>query len=775
MKHAGGEPTLISKRRWWLLLAAWGLYGLTFLPLYHLADGAAIALALVPAWVTSWLWGITGGALSALLTLPVNLALLVIGGQPSGHALSGEGLVIWAVTVAAVVLGGWLSQAASWRGQRAPERRQIDRTLQRQNLHLRNLLETAEMLTSTLRFGPLLDKTLDQLREIAPYDAASILLVHDAWAQIAQCRGWHPAQDKLRISLEEHPWINRVVSQKCPVGLSPGQEGLEMPMEAGGTAPKSWLGVPLTARDRVIGALTLASGTQVYDESTVRLVTAFAHQTALALENSRLYEQTRSQLREVTVLQGVTSAISSTLDVEQILPYVARSLCRMLSSTSVEIYSLGTDAHVATVAASYATDAATDEEQSLPCARHETWQNDPFTAKALREQRPLEARLEDPDLPAATSAKLRARRAKAALLLPIVSRDSVLGYAYVWDSSSSRRFTEGEMATGQTLIHQTAIAMENARLIRESQRRANHLTAAADVARRVAAIGDPASLLDAVVDLIEERFGFRLAAVLLADEVERELYPTAATDDFWDIIPESYRQPIGRGAIGTAAQTGEVVSIPDTSQDKTAYRVGDWFSPSSLSVPIKMGGLVIGVLQVEADGPNAFDESDRIALEVIADQIAIAHQNAELLTETRSRVKDLQLLHDVSLAAASNTHLKEALQAAAEALAAEWDGTQIALQLVDEQARVLRMVAGVGYVLDGSQDLDLPLGKGVTGWVAQRGEPVLVSDVRDDPRYYSVNPDTRSELCVPLTAGSGVLGTLNVESGEPDAFTLDDQ
>ncbi len=959
-------------RKWAIVLGTWGVYALAFVPLYRLAGIMVVASALAPTLVASWGLGIMGGALSSLLAFPINLGLLNLAGGSSAEMVNSGGILGWAVLVLMGILSGRLHQLSQQSNQRLAERKEIEDTLQQQNLQLRTLLETAEILSTTLRFGVLLEEILNQLQELVSYDAATVSLIQGDKVQIVGCRGWKDSLLHQTFSLDEQPMIRRVVEKKRPVLLSGADRVPALPIDDATSPLVSWLITPLTARGRVIGALTIGSHeSRAYDEETGQLVSAFTHQTALAMENSRLYEQTRSQLREVTVLQGVTSAMSSALDIDQVLPYVARSLCEMLNATSVEVYSLAERAEddsvdlIATAAASYAADEATERERDVGFGRDERCPQEAApdaavvgpTADALDLGKPVEFQIEDPNLDPAIRAKLEERGAKAMLLLPIMTRDQALGFAYVWDSTIARQFTEGEVATGQTLIHQTAIAMENARLfeqiqerltetsvlyrtsrsliaqehlpdllqtvvdgviealpadratvitfdlkrrevtnfvkggpgadrvvstsfeelwnglsgwvlremeptlspkdregqtgdpresprvqqrrqatgcgsivvvpliyrdrplgtmtainrpdqrdfteqdvdlmmafanqaaaalenarlIDESQRRANQLAGAADIARHAAAVTDPASLLDVVVDLIQERFGFRLAAVFLVDHgdgrhpLEEELYPAAATDDFRDIIPDSYRQPMGKGAIGTAAQTGETVLTADASKSDIVYRVGDWLSPSSLSVPIKVGGLVIGVLEAEADITRAFNESDQMALEVISDQIAIAYQNAELLTETRSRMKDLQLLHDVSLAAASSTHLQETLQAAAEALATEWKGTQIALQLIDQENGKLRMKAGVGYSRDQVRELDLSLGEGITGWVAQHGEPVLASDVREDSRYYTANPETRSELCVPLGSGSRVLGTLNVESAEVDAFTLDDQ
>lgn len=827
------------------------------------------------------------------------------------------------------------------------EARLVDETAREREV-AQSLLNTAETLNTTLRFDQLLEQVLDQLQQILPYDTASVVLIQDEHCQTAASRGSDSAIRGQMWPLRDRPQIELVVEERRPMSLLEIEERLsEDDLPAAMVGLRSWLGVPLIAQDKVVGVLTMGSSHGVIEEEGKKAASAFAHQAGLAIENSRLYEQMRSQLRDVTILQEVTAAISSTLDVDQVLPYVAHSLCEILNGTSAEVFGLDESGRVARVIASYASRQATEQEQQLEAGREEPLEDLPGTVEALSRNRPIQMQLTDMDLDLRARAKLEERDAHAMLLLPIVTHDRALGFLRVWDSAMARRFTRREMATGQTLAHQTAFAMENARLfeqtrtslmetqalyrtsrsliaqkslddvlqtvvdevvealaadratvvtfdlsanrvknfvkggpgsdevvsgcfdelwnglsgwvlrelrpalsakgdpdpredgqarkrrretncgsivavpmtyrgrplgtltainrpeqrdftekdvelmvafanqaatalenarlLEETQRRANRLAGAADIARHATAIMDQERLLEVVVDLIQEQFGFRLASVFLIDDSSDELYPAAATDGFREIIPADYRQRVGWGAIGKAAERRETVLVTDASEGSMAIQVDEWLSPSSMSVPIQIGGMVLGVLEVEADEVHAFDENDQLALEIIADQIAIAYQNAELLAETRSRMTDLRLLHDVSLAAATSSHLQETLQAAAEAFATEWKETKIALQLIDEESGTLRMKASVGYPADDGEGFDLPLGKGITGWVAKHGEPVLAPDVREDPRYFKASSSTRSELCVPLTTGGEVIGTLNVESPRVDAFSADDQ
>lgn len=810
--------------------------------------------------------------------------------------------------------------------------------------------ETAQVLGTALQFQELLERVLDEFQRLVLYDAAAVFLVDDDGSEVAASRGFDTATGEQLMPLRDHPLVERVVREGRTLVLTNLSDGGSQEAIDETEGVHNWLGVPLTARGKAIAVLIAGlQGRAVPCDETKRAALAFATEAGLAIENSRRYEHMRSQVHYATIVQDVTAAISSSRDIDRVLPVVARSLCEILHATQVEILGLSDDGRDARVLTSYPVTQTSSAEDDLD---HDPSYGEPVdtlpgTEEALKRNQPLQIGTENPDLTPETQRRLTERDASKLLLLPIVTRSCALGFARIWQSESVRPFTPRQIARGQALAQQVAFAMENARLfektrasltetqalyratgsliaqrnldevlqtvvdemvealsadraavitfdleesrvndfvkggpgsdrvvqvsyeelwdglsgwvlrelkpalsrkagrdaregeqaqrrreetdcgsivvapliyqdtplgtmtainrpdqrdfteddvgllmafanqaaaalqnarlIAETQRRASQLAAAADVARHATAITDSGQLLQVVVDLISEQFGFQRAAVFLIDDTKRELYPAAATREFWEVVRDGYRPTIGRGPVGRAAQSGETLLIRDASKTSGDPPVAQGTCGSSLSVPVQIGGSVLGVLEVESDTAREFDKNDQLALEIIADQMAIGYQKAELLAETQSRMRDLRMLHDVSLAAASSSHLQETLQAAAAALAAEWTDTQVALQLVDRAANLLRMMASAGYPMDGDGGLDMPLGVGITGWVAERGEAVLVSDVREDPRYYPANAATRSELCVPLTAGGVVIGTLNLESPEVNAFSRHDK
>jgi len=191
--------------------------------------------------------------------------------------------------------------------------------------------------------------------------------------------------------------------------------------------------------------------------------------------------------------------------------------------------------------------------------------------------------------------------------------------------------------------------------------------------------------------------------------------------------------------------------------------------------PILHQGRCLGTLSLFDREPHAVSETEDRLLVAVGQQIGVAVEHARLFESTQQRLKELSLLHEVALAAVSEVNVHETLQRAAEALGTAMGGAFVALALLDQSTQELHIRANGGRTMDHAEHLVLRVGEGITGWVAQHGEPLLVPDVRADPRYVAGWSDTLSELCVPLAAEGRTIGVLNVESPRANAFTLDDQ
>ena len=178
---------------------------------------------------------------------------------------------------------------------------------------------------------------------------------------------------------------------------------------------------------------------------------------------------------------------------------------------------------------------------------------------------------------------------------------------------------------------------------------------------------------------------------------------------------------------------------------------------------------------VQSYQPNAFDEDDQQLLSTIAAQVAIAIENARLYEETSRRLKELSILYEVAMAATSAVHPDQALERAVDAMQRVLHFQVFGFLLLDESTGELHLHHSYrGIDPEAAGKVDLRLGRGITGWVAQTGQPLLVPDVSQDPRYLDAITGIRSEMCVPLKIGERVIGVIDVEGDRANAFSEDD-
>ena len=180
---------------------------------------------------------------------------------------------------------------------------------------------------------------------------------------------------------------------------------------------------------------------------------------------------------------------------------------------------------------------------------------------------------------------------------------------------------------------------------RELERQAVQLQTAAQVARDVSTLQDLNALLDRVVNLIHDRFGFYHAGVFLLDErQEYAILQAANSEGGKEMLRRGHQLKVGEtGIVGYVTSRGEPRIALDVDADTTHF--AHPLLPetrSEMALPLIAGGKIIGALDVQSKEANAFDESDIAVLQVLADQLAIAIENSRLLTEVRQTVDELQ-------------------------------------------------------------------------------------------------------------------------------------
>ncbi len=385
----------------------------------------------------------------------------------------------------------------------------------------------------------------------------------------------------------------------------------------------------------------------------------------------------------------------------------------------------------------------------------------------------------------------------ASVALPLRGPGDVLGVLEVRRAKAAP-FSDDEgradLALLEGLATQAAAALQAGRQIAVERWRLEQLSLVRTVSAEVANVLDLDELAHRVVNLVLRTFGYYYVALFILEPDRETLLCRASAGPAQSGAEEETSTsfapsvPLGRGIVGHVAQTGEEILAGDVSRDPH-YRYVDVLpeTKSEAALPLKIEERVVGVLDVQSDQAERFDETDVLVLRALADQTAIAVEDAQLYSDLRLRADQLSAVTEVSRVVASILDLEELLNRVVALIHERFGYPFVHLFTMDASRQ--RIVYRAGWppsragALEDSKlrcELEGPEGgpQGIAGWAACHGETVLSNDVRHDPRYRRVGPlaiDARAQLAVPLVFGSEVLGVLDVQSDRRGAFGADDR
>jgi len=277
-------------------------------------------------------------------------------------------------------------------------------------------------------------------------------------------------------------------------------------------------------------------------------------------------------------------------------------------------------------------------------------------------------------------------------------------------------------------------------------------------------------LLGRVAELVRQIIDYEIFAILLLNERTQELrirFQIGHTPE-----TERLKIKVGQGITGMAVERRSSVLVHDVRKEPR-YINAHPLVRSELAVPLIAKKRVIGVIDIQASKEKYFTEEHNRILTLVASRIAAAIENARLYTRVARQAQTLTVLNEISRELTSILNVDQLFKRIGDLLTRVIEYQMFSILLLDTERNMLVHRFSLRYQENIHLKHDIPLGRGLVGYAVQHQEAVLAPDVSRDPRYIQLNPETRSELCVPLIYKERAIGVLDLESTRRNYYNED--
>ncbi len=281
---------------------------------------------------------------------------------------------------------------------------------------------------------------------------------------------------------------------------------------------------------------------------------------------------------------------------------------------------------------------------------------------------------------------------------------------------------------------------------------------------------DLQTLMHQTAELVRAVIDYRIFAILLLNERTNDLRMRFQIGHSPEM--ERKRIRIGEGIVGEAAARKEPVLVNDVST-RDNYLPANETVRSELAVPLIVKNRVIGVIDIESEYVGYFQPEQVRLLDLTASRVAVAVENARLYTRVSRQAQTLAVLTEISRDLTSILDLDPLLERIGQLLRRLIDYQMFSILLLNERDGMLDSQFAVRFGERYEPKERVPLDRGLVGTAVRERTLVHSPDVRKDPRYYLVNPLTRSELAVPLIYKGKVIGVLDLEHTRANFFNED--
>jgi len=295
------------------------------------------------------------------------------------------------------------------------------------------------------------------------------------------------------------------------------------------------------------------------------------------------------------------------------------------------------------------------------------------------------------------------------------------------------------------------------------------LTLLLEVSERINSTLDFDELMVRIAEVVKRAVDYEVFAIFLLHEKTQELRVRFSIGHPDDTV-RHLRIKVGEGIVGRAAEARRSVLVNDV-RDDPSYIQSLPSMRSELAVPLINKNRVVGVVDLEAPWRDFFTERHQNLLELLAGRIAASIENAALYRRSVRQARTLQLLNEISRELSSVLVLNELLRKIGTLTKRLINYHRFSILLADQRTQTFNTVISIKLDERMPEKPTVPFGQGIVGAAAALLQTVVTPDVSKDSRYIGVNPETRSEMAVPLIYRERVIGVVDLESPRLSYFS----
>ncbi len=549
----------------------------------------------------------------------------------------------------------------------------------------------------------------------------------------------------------------------------------------GSALEKSVVLVPLIAGDQVRGAIDVhdMEHEHAFSESDVRLLQTLANAMSVALENARLFDETQRLFKEseqraaeLAIINSVQQALAAELKMQGIYDAVGDKIREIFhhADLSIRIHDPQTNLLHFPYHCQKGRRIAVE---SMPLGTKGFAHHVLRTRETVVINENMTLQVEK----FGSSVLPGTEMEKSSVYVPLVAGDQARGLINLMDMHREHAFSESDVRLLQTLANAMSVALENARLFDETQRRTREAAALAEVGRDISSTLDLPTVMDRIARHAKDLLNADSSAIFLPDAGTENYRAIVAVGDIAQALEETVIQS-GVGIIGSLVQSGRAEFINDTQNDPRGVQIAGTEQAEDerlMVAPLLAGKKVKGVMAVWRTSGEPFNESQLEFLVGLSLQATVAIENARLFAESEKRATELATINTVSQQLAGKLDLAPLLDLVGEQIRTVFKADIAYVALYNPQAGIIEFPYQYGDELK-----PLKYGEGLTSKIISSSKPLIINYEADrrglELGAKVVGKQALSYLGVPIPVGGSSLGVISVQSTQKEGmYGADDE